>query len=99
MTTVKSPLHPYLVLLSSLLLPGSGQVLNGQMRRAFTMQMFMIALAFITWRLTPPERDLIGRLSGGLFVYALSVVEAYRVARVRWTVFHYAPAAGAPSPA
>jgi hypothetical protein len=76
------------VLLAAILLPGFGHVLNGQARRGLTMQLFMIALAFVTWHLAPPSASLVGKLSGGLFVYALSLLEAYRVARLRWVAFH-----------
>jgi hypothetical protein len=83
----RPPLNPYLVLLVAILLPGFGHVLNGQARRGLIMQLFMIALGFITWQLAPPEASFIGRISGGLFVYALSIPEAYRVARIRWVAF------------
>jgi hypothetical protein len=83
----RPPLNPYLVLIAAILLPGFGHVLNGQARRGFIMQLFMIALGFITWQLAPPEASFIGRISGGLFVYALSIPEAYRVARLRWVAF------------
>jgi hypothetical protein len=76
-------MNPYLVLLFSTLLPGSGYVLCGQPKRGFTMQMFMIALAFVTWHLAPPSASLVGKLSGGLFVYALSLPEVFRMAKVR----------------
>jgi hypothetical protein len=85
------PLNPYLVLLAAILLPGFGHVLNGQARRGLVMQLFMIVFAFVTWHLAPPSASLIGKLSGGLFVYALSLPEAYRVARRRWVTFHNPP--------
>lgn len=78
------PLHPRLVLLIAAVLPGFGHVVCGQPRRGLVMQLFMISLAFVTWHLAPPERSLAGRLSGGLFVYALSILEAYRLARMSW---------------
>jgi hypothetical protein len=84
----RPPLNPYLVLLAAILLPGFGHVLNGQPRRGLTMQLFMIALAFVTWHLAPASATFLGKLSGGLFVYALSLPEAYRVARMRWQNFH-----------
>jgi hypothetical protein len=80
----RRPPHPYIVLLAAILLPGSGYVLNGQMRRGLTMQMFMIALAFVTWHLALPSASFIGKLAGGLFVYALTIPESYGRARVRW---------------
>jgi len=83
----KRPLNPYLVLLSSVLLPGSGYVLCGLPRRGLTMQMFMIALAFVTWHLAPPAASFAGKLAGGLFVYALTIPESYRLARMRWVAY------------
>ena len=80
----RRPFHPYLVLLAAILLPGSGYVLNGQVRRGFTMQMFMVALAFVSWHLAAPGASFIGKLAGGLFVYALTIPESYSVARARW---------------
>jgi hypothetical protein len=80
----RPPLNPHLVLLVAILLPGFGHVLNGQPRRGLIMQLFMIVLAFVTWQLAPASASFIGKLSGGLFVYALSIPEAYRVARMRW---------------
>jgi hypothetical protein len=77
-------LHPYWVLAAAIVLPGSGQVLCGRVRRGLTLQLFMNCFGFITWHLTAPDHSLIGRLAGGLFVYALSIPDAYRTARLRW---------------
>lgn len=80
---MRGPLNPKLVLLVAILLPGMGHVLCGAVRRGLMMQFFMIAGAFVTWHLAPPTASLVGRLAGGLFVYALSLPEAYRLARLR----------------
>ncbi len=77
------PLNPYLVLTAAILLPGMGHVLSGAPRRAMALQFFMVALAFVTWHLSPPDTSLPGRLAGGLFVYAMSLPEAYRLAKLR----------------
>jgi hypothetical protein len=74
----------------AILLPGFGYVLCGEGRRAFTMQMFMVALAFVTWHLAPPSASLIGKLAGGVFVYALSLPDTYRLARLRWVAYQRA---------
>jgi hypothetical protein len=86
------PLNPYLVLLVAILLPGFGYALCGEARRGFIMQMFMVALAFVTWHLAPPAASLVGKLAGGLFVYALSLTETYRLARLRWIAYRAASA-------
>jgi hypothetical protein len=85
---LRRPLNPYLVLLAAIFLPGFGHVLNGQAWRGMTFQLFMIVFAFVTWHFAPPAASLIGKLSGGIFVYALSIPEAYRVARIRWVAFN-----------
>jgi hypothetical protein len=85
---VSPPINPYLVLLAAILLPGFGQVLCGETRRGFTLQMFMIVLAIVTWHLAPPGASLVGKLAGGVFIYAISVVDAYSIARRRWSAFH-----------
>jgi len=84
----RTTLHPYLVLAIAILLPGFGHVVCGRTRRGLTMQLFMISLAFVTWNLTTPGQSLAGRLAGGLFVYALSIPEAYRLAKLRWALAH-----------
>jgi hypothetical protein len=90
---MKRPLHPLCVLAIAIVLPGAGYVLCGRARRGLTLQLFMISLAFVTWQLTTPQRSLVGRLSGGLFIYALSLPEAYRLAKIRWAVYHHPSAA------
>jgi hypothetical protein len=77
-------LHPYWVLLAAIVLPGFGHVLCGQARRGLTMQLFMISLGFVTWHLTMPGQSIAGRLAGGIFVYAMSVLEVYRIASLRY---------------
>src|SRR5690348_287777 len=62
---LRPPLNAYLVLLVAILLPGFGHVLNGQPRRGLIMQLFMIALGFVTWQLAPPSASFIGKISGG----------------------------------
>jgi hypothetical protein len=77
------PRNPYAVLAIAMLLPGMGHVLCGAVRRGLMLQLFMIAGGFITWHLSTPQTSLAGRLAGGLFVYALSLPEAYRLAKLR----------------
>ena len=84
---MKRPPHPYLVLATALVLPGCGQVLNRQPTRGLMFLFFMVLLGGITFITAPPQASLIGHLAGGLFVYALSIPDAYRTARLRWTLF------------
>lgn len=84
----KPPLHPYWVLLIAILLPGVGQVVNNTPARGMMMVFFMLSLGWITWHLTTADHSLVGRYAGGLFIYAISVMDAYRWARYRWEFFH-----------
>lgn len=76
--------NPYLVLAAAVVLPGSGQVLNGQPRRGLGFVFFILLLGAFTIQTAPAEASAIGRLAGGLFVWALSIPDAYRTARLRW---------------
>jgi hypothetical protein len=80
---MRAPLNPYAVLAIAVVLPGMGHVICGAARRGMMMQLFMILGAFVTWHLAPQGAGLAGRLAGGLFVYALSLPEVYRLARLR----------------
>ncbi|WP_232071762.1 hypothetical protein [Paraburkholderia pallida] len=84
---IRRPLHPRLVLAAAVLLPGAGQVLNRMPTRALIMVFFMLLLGFLTLQLAAPERSFVGRHAGGIFVYAIAVLDAYTVARYRWECF------------
>lgn len=81
---MRPPLHPYLVMLIAVVAPGSGHWAAGNIQRGMMFAWFMFILGFITWKVTPVELSLLGRLSGGLLVYAISIMDAYRIARFRW---------------
>jgi hypothetical protein len=57
-----------------------GQVLNDQPRRGLLMVLYMLLLGVLTSLLATPDASVVGRFAGGIFVYAMSVMEAYRVA-------------------
>ena len=84
----RPPMHPYAILAFAILLPGFGHVLCAQPQRGLVFQMFMILLGVITWQLTTTQHSYVGRLAGGLFIYAISIVDAYRIARLRWAAWH-----------
>lgn len=73
---------PLRIMLIAALLPGFGHVALGQPQRGLIFQVFMLVLGWITWHATGPDRDFAGRIAGGLFIYAISVIDAYRIARV-----------------
>jgi hypothetical protein len=87
---IKPPLSPIVVLIVAIFLPGVGQVLNNTPMRGFFMACFMIMLGLITFNLAQPHISMVGKLSGGIFIYALSVIDAYYWARYRWERFRSA---------
>ena len=86
---MSQPLHPHLVLLAATVLPGSGQVLNRQPIRGLTFVFFIVLLGAFTLKTAAPEVSLVGKLAGGLFVWALAMMDAYKTARVRFEVWRH----------
>ena len=93
-SNTRAPLHPYLVLLIAALAPGSGHWAAGSIQRGAMFAWFMLILGWITWRVTGPDTSIIGRLSGGLLIYTISILDAYRAARFRWARFHAGQSTG-----
>ena len=85
----KPPFSPYVALVCAILLPGSGQLLNATPVRGLVMVLFMILLGWVSYYTTTPEHSFVGRYAGGFFVYAISIMDAYRWARVRSELFKY----------
>ncbi len=83
----RDPPSPYLVLAAALVLPASGQVLNRQPVRGLIFLFFMLLLGGYTLKTAAPDVSIVGKLSGGLFVYAMSIYDAYKRARIRFAVW------------
>ena len=83
------PIHPRKVLVAALLLPGTGQVLNGTPQRGLVFLFFMILLGWVSLNLMPADASFIGRSIGGIFVYGLSVIDAYKRARIRYEQWRF----------
>jgi hypothetical protein len=86
----QAPRNPYIVLAAALLLPGSGHVLQGQAPRGLMFLFFIIVLAWASSHVMPETASFLGRHIGGFFVYGLSVIDAYKSARVAWEKWKYA---------
>ncbi|MBN8910895.1 MAG: hypothetical protein J0H65_02335 [Rhizobiales bacterium] len=84
MTKERAPMHPYAVLALAILMPGAGHVAIGQPQRGFGFAFFSLLLALVTWHTTTPDHSFIGRSAAGLFVWALSIPDAYRLARLNY---------------
>lgn len=85
--TKRAPIHPYIVLLVAILTPGGGHVLAGQPQRGFGFALFSLLLAVISWHTTTPDHSFVGRTALGLFVWAISIPDAYRVARTNYELW------------
>ena len=90
----RKPMHPLLVLALAIVLPGSGQVFNGEPVRGLIFLFFMFLLGGFTLVTAAPTVSIVGKLAGGIFVYAISVFDAYKKARIRYEVWRYAAKRG-----
>lgn len=81
--TQPAPVSPYLVLGAAIALPASGHVILGVPVRGLQFLFFMVILAWVTARIAPPDASFIGRHAGGFLIYALSILDAYKLARIR----------------
>ena len=84
------PMAPLLVLALAIVLPGSGQVFNREPWRGLIFLFFMFLLGGFTLITAKPDVSIVGKLAGGLFVYAISVFDAYKRAKIRYEVWRYA---------
>lgn len=85
-----APRNPLVVLAFAILLPGTGQVLNGTPNRGLLFLFFTVLLGWASFHLMPPTASFLGHYIGGVFVYGLSVIDAYKHARVRREKWTYA---------
>jgi hypothetical protein len=83
---MSKPVNPYVVLFLAILLPGAGHVAIGEARRGLAFALFVLLFSFLTYMTTTPEQSFIGRHAGGLFIWALSIPDAYRRARIRFSI-------------
>lgn len=85
----RRPPNPYLVLAASLL-PGGGHVMLGLATRGLRFVFFTVILGWVTLKIAPADASFIGRHAGGVLIYSLSILDAYRIARVRYAQWAYA---------
>jgi hypothetical protein len=100
---MKPPLNPYSVLVVAILLPGMGQVLNRQPVRGLIFVCFAVLLGAFTVKTAATDISFVGKVSGGLFVWAMATLDAYKTARIRREVWVHqvraSAASASPSPA
>ena len=90
------PRHPYIVLAAALLLPGAGHVLQGKAQRGLMFLFFTLILGWVSLRIMPEQASFFARHAGGIFIYGISVIDAYKLARVNWETWKYANKANIP---
>ena len=82
-----APRNPRLVLLAAIILPGSGHVLQGRAPRGLMFLFFTIILGWASSHVMPETASFFGRHIGGLFIYGMSIIDAYRWSKVEWEVW------------
>ena len=82
-------MNPYVVLLVAICLPGVGQVINNYPTRGLILIFFMLVGTWISFNTTTPEHSVLGRYAAGWFVYAMSILDAYKWARYRYELYKY----------
>jgi len=79
----KKPVNPRMVLLAAIMVPGAGHLLLGKQLRGAYFLFFSIVLGWLTTKIAPEHATFIGRHAGGFFIYALSLPDAYRIAKIQ----------------
>ena len=86
---MKKPMHPWIVLALAVLLPGVGHVVSRQPMRGLIFLFFIILLGAFTVKPASPDVSVVGKYAGGLFVWAMSILDAYRIGRIRYEVWRH----------
>lgn len=93
--TVPKPFNPYAILGLAIVLPGSGHVFSGVPMRGLQFLFFMIVIGWATSKIAPEQASFIARYAGGFFIYGLSILDAYKIARIKWETWRYQDQKGA----
>ena len=80
------PRNPYLVLLACLI-PGAGHVILGLPQRGLMFVFFIVILGWVSLRVVPIDMSFFTRHVGGIFIYGISILDAYRTARLRYALY------------
>jgi hypothetical protein len=86
----KRPINPYFILLAAILLPGSGHVLLGLPQRGLQFLFFTVILGWVTTKFASPDVSFVGRHAAGVLIYAISIFDAYKLARIQFANWQYA---------
>lgn len=86
---MRKPVHPWVVLALAVVLPGVGHVVSRQPVRGLIFLFFIILLGAFTVKTASPDVSVVGKYAGGLFVWAMSILDAYRIGRIRYEVWRH----------
>ncbi len=78
------PWNPYVVLALAIALPGAGHIAIREAPRGLVFAFFVLFFSVLTYMTTTPEQSFVARHAGGLFVWALSIPDAYRRGRLNF---------------
>ena len=79
-------INPYVVLALSIVLPGAGHVAVREPMRGLVFAFSALFFGVLTYMTTTPDQSFIARHAGGIFIWALSIPDAYRRAKVNFVV-------------
>jgi hypothetical protein len=77
------PLHPAKALLAAFI-PGAGHVAQGRSQRGLVFLFFMTLFAWLSLKFMPTEASFVGRHIGGIFIYGVSILDAYKFSKIKW---------------
>lgn len=70
-----------ILVIAAAIVPGAGHVLLGQAQRGLMFIFFMTILGWISTKIMPETASFMGRHIGGIFIWGMSIIDAYRVNR------------------
>ncbi len=91
----EAPRNPKHVLLAAIF-PAGGHVLQSRPQRGLMFLFFMVILGWASNHVMPETASFFGRHIGGLFVYGISVIDAYKWSRIKWETWNRAKSGDGP---
>jgi hypothetical protein len=79
----EKPHSPYFILGAAIVLPGRGACLEWHPSTRPHLSVFHYRSCLGDGQNRSPQASFLGHYAGGLFIYALSILDAYKTARVK----------------
>ena len=76
-------MNAWLILILAAVIPGSGHVILGRPMRGLVFVFWIVIFGYVTYHLSGTHISLIGRLSGGIAVWTVSILEVNKMLRRR----------------